>query len=176
MTEPQRAFYTSAVEQLNTVSADRQTRIEAAEIDPRNTRGADNRHCTGHGGDDSAGQDPSARCRRCLVISVAVIVGLGWFTALLLEYPFSGTISVSTARLCTSPHGRSPGSQSSPKYCRCVSTCPSSRVGAAITPRGQAEADRHPDQKLSRTPTLTRITPLVGYDLESHIVGALCTC
>jgi hypothetical protein len=40
-----------------------------------------------------------------LVVSVAVIVGAGIFTALILEYPFSGSIAVSSAPLASATTG-----------------------------------------------------------------------
>jgi hypothetical protein len=97
-TESQRAFYQSATDQLDAVTDDRQKRIEAAEssipgpllalmiITALVTVGTTVLLKTHRNGVDIA-----------VVVSVALIVGAGIFTALILEYPFSGSIAVSSA-------------------------------------------------------------------------------
>lgn len=97
VTEAQRAFYRSAIDRLNAVADDRQKRLEAAEtsipgpllalviISALVTLATTLLLKTHLGAVDIA-----------LVASVAVIVGAGLFTALILEYPFSGSIAVSS--------------------------------------------------------------------------------
>jgi hypothetical protein len=95
--ESQRAFYRSAADQLNAVAGERQKRVEAAE--------------TSIPGPLLAllvvsalmllGASLLIKAHRpavdiALVVSVAVIVGVGLFTALILEYPFSGSLAVSS--------------------------------------------------------------------------------
>jgi hypothetical protein len=93
--ESQRALYRSMVDQLNAVSGERQKRVEAAEssipapllalivVSALMLLGTSVLIKTHHRDVDVA-----------LVVSVAVIVGIGLFTALILQYPFSGSIAV----------------------------------------------------------------------------------
>jgi hypothetical protein len=98
MTETQRTFYQSATDQLDTITDERLNRIEAAQssipaplfalmiITALVTLATAMLLKTHHNAVDIA-----------LVVSVALIVGAGIFTALILEYPFSGSIAVSSA-------------------------------------------------------------------------------
>jgi hypothetical protein len=97
-TESQQTFYQSATEQLDAITDERQQRIEAAEssipgpllalmiITALVTLAMTVLLKTHRDGLDIV-----------LVVSVAVIVGAGIFTAVILEYPFSGSIAVSSA-------------------------------------------------------------------------------
>ena len=97
-TESQRTFYQSASDQLDAITDERQSRIEAAEssipgpllalmiITALITLATTVLLKTNRDAVDIV-----------LVVSVALIVGAGIFTALILEYPFSGSIAVSSA-------------------------------------------------------------------------------
>lgn len=96
-TEAQRTFYQSVTNELDATASDRQERVEAAEtsipgpllalmiVSALVTLATTLLLKTHHTGLDIA-----------LVLSVTVIVGLGVFTAVILEYPFSGQIAVSS--------------------------------------------------------------------------------
>jgi hypothetical protein len=98
VTESQLAFYRSVTGQLDTIATERQKRIESAEtsipgpllglmiITALVTLATTVLIKTHHAGVDIA-----------LVVSVGMIVGAGIFTALILEYPFSGSIAVSSS-------------------------------------------------------------------------------
>jgi hypothetical protein len=93
--ESQRAFYRSAVDQLNAVSVERQKRVEAAESSIPGPLLA----LMVISGLVLLGTSLLIRTHRAdvdvaLVVSVAVIIGVGLFTALILQYPFSGSIAV----------------------------------------------------------------------------------
>jgi hypothetical protein len=97
VTETQKTFYASAADRLNTIADERQKRIEAAEtsipgpllalmiVAAALTLATTLLVKTHRTETDLA-----------LLVSVAVIVGLGLFTALILEYPFSGSIAVNS--------------------------------------------------------------------------------
>jgi hypothetical protein len=99
-TQTQISFYNSAVSQVNDLLSERQTRISSADSSiPGPLTGLLIALAalslatalflkTHHGGLDLL-----------LVVSLAVIIGLGLSTALILEYPFSGSIAVSSAPL-----------------------------------------------------------------------------
>jgi Protein of unknown function (DUF4239) len=105
-TESQRTFYQSATDQLDSITDDRLKRIEAAEssipgpllalmiITALVTLATTLLLTTHHNGVDIA-----------VVTSVAVIVAAGIFTALILEYPFSGSIAVSSAPFASTTAG-----------------------------------------------------------------------
>jgi hypothetical protein len=97
-TESQRIFYQSATDQLDAITDERQGRIEAAEssipgpllalliITALVTLATTTLLKTHRTAVDMV-----------IVVSVALIVGAGIFTAVILEYPFSGSIAVSSA-------------------------------------------------------------------------------
>ncbi len=96
-TESQSAFYQSATDQLETITTDRQQRVEAAETSIPGPllalmiiTGLVTLATTVLIKTHSNGVD------LVLLASVAVIVGAGMFTAVILEYPFSGSIAVSS--------------------------------------------------------------------------------
>jgi uncharacterized protein DUF4239 len=98
VTESQRAFYRSLVDELNAVSGERQKRVEAAESSIPGPLLA----LILVSGAVLLGTSLLIRAHRpavdiALVASVAVIVGLGLFTAVILQYPFSGSIAVSSS-------------------------------------------------------------------------------
>ena len=98
VSEAQRTFYGLASDRLNTVADERQKRLQAAETSIPGPLGAMILITalvtlaitlllkTHHPAADIA-----------LVVSVAVIIAAGLLTALILEYPFSGSIAVSSA-------------------------------------------------------------------------------
>ena len=95
VTESQRAFYRSLVDQLNAVSGERQKRVEAAESSIPGPLLA----LIVVSGSLLLGTSLLIKSHRpavdiTLVVSVAVTVGLGLFTAVILQYPFSGSIAV----------------------------------------------------------------------------------
>jgi len=93
--ESQRAFYRSMVDQLNAVSGERQKRVEAAESSIPGPLLA----LIAVSALMLLGTSLLIKTHRpdvdvALVVGVAVIVGIGLFTALILQYPFSGSIAV----------------------------------------------------------------------------------
>jgi hypothetical protein len=104
--ESQRTFYQSATDQLDAATSERQQRIEAAEtsipgpllalmlITALVTLATTVLLKTHRNAVDIA-----------LVVSVALIVGAGIFTALILENPFSGSIAVSSAPFANTTAG-----------------------------------------------------------------------
>lgn len=95
VTEPQRAFYGSVANELNAVAGARQKRVEAAETSIPTPLLA----LIVVSGAVLLGTSLLIKAHRpgvdiALVVGVAVIVGVGLFTAFVLEYPFSGSIAV----------------------------------------------------------------------------------
>jgi hypothetical protein len=95
VTQAQRAFYGSAADELNVVADARQKRVEAAET----SIPAPLLALIILSGAVLLGTSLLIRAHRpgvdiALLVGVAVIVGVGLFTALVLEYPFSGSIAV----------------------------------------------------------------------------------
>ena len=95
VTASQQAFYRSAAEQLNAVASERQKRVAAAETSIPGPLLA----LLAVSALVLLGTSLLIKAHRsavdiALVVSVAVIVGIGLFTAVILEYPFSGSIAV----------------------------------------------------------------------------------
>lgn len=95
VTEAQRAFYGSVADQLNAVAGARQKRVEAAET----SIPAPLLALIVLSGAVLLGTSLLIKAHRpgvdiALVVGVAMIVGVGLFTALVLQYPFSGSIAV----------------------------------------------------------------------------------
>jgi hypothetical protein len=96
-TASQQAFYRSAADQLNVISGERQKRIEAAESSIPGPLVA----LILVSGIVLLGTAVLIKTHRpavdvALLVSVAVIIGVGVFTTVILEFPFSGSIAVSS--------------------------------------------------------------------------------
>jgi hypothetical protein len=97
VTNAQQSFYRAALDQLHAIADERESRLQAAETVIPNpllsllillgalTLASTLFIDTHHDGLDVA-----------VVVAIAVVVSAGMFTALILQYPFSGTIAVSS--------------------------------------------------------------------------------
>lgn len=97
-TEVQRAFYGSVIGELDGITDERQKRVEAAETAiPRPLLGLV--IVTGFVTLASMVLIKTHRVAVdiTLLVSIAVVVGLGLLTAVILQYPFSGSLAVSSA-------------------------------------------------------------------------------
>ncbi len=97
-TESQHAFYGSVVDELNVIAGARQKRVEAAET----SIPAPLLALIFLSGAVLLFTSLLIKAHRpsvdvALMVGVAVIVGVGLFTAVVLQYPFSGSIAVSSA-------------------------------------------------------------------------------
>jgi hypothetical protein len=97
-TASQQAFYRSAADQLTVISGEREKRIEAAESSIPGPLVA---LILVSGlllvGTAVLIKTHSPAVDIALLVSVAVIIGVGVFTTVILEYPFSGSVAVSSS-------------------------------------------------------------------------------